>query len=210
VGNGGDSLRTVRTVLAAFALAGATSVAAGCGGGSDDGAQQKGTGTTTQAERSVDVKQLEDQLKPVLSRGPQAAIEVPGQATPAAPAQPGFEVKSVSCPEEIQPKKGQRFECKVDAGKDGSGTVDLTQTDAEGKEFKYRSKQKQAGVTTTTKGTLVLDGAAGTPAPAETPTTPAPPPGGSDGGTSTYDLDNPRDVEEACKRLPEGCKTYPK
>jgi len=186
-------------------------VAVGCGGGDDGGeppdeARSERTPATAPSRQSVDVEEIQKRLKAILTRPAQPAIEVPGQARPARPAIAPFRVRSVACPGQIEPRKGGRFRCRVDAGKAGTGTVRLTQLDARGRVFRFTLQQKQPGVTTTIKGTLNLDH---TVSPSSTPTAPAPSGRAPRTGPRTYDLGNPGDVEEACKRAPEACRTYP-
>jgi hypothetical protein len=137
-------------ILAVIALAFAGLLAAGCGGNSEPE-------ETTEAG-TVDIAQIEDRLKTILTRpgAPAQPSPIPGQTV--APATPGFEVKAVDCPDDVEQMQGNTFTCEVDAG-EAKGDVDLTQKDDQGRVFSFNAKLKRPELTVTTKGTLDLNAA---------------------------------------------------
>jgi hypothetical protein len=148
-------------VLVVLAVAVALGVGAlGCG---DDEAEQGvqpiqplPTVAEPAAPPGLDKAALESRLEEALS----VLSATPVVGAPQIQSHGVVEVRSVDCPSE--PSQGETMTCKVDAinrsglGKDFklSGTVNVTQTDAEGRTFRYRAKLRAMGQTTTLSGTI--------------------------------------------------------
>jgi hypothetical protein len=131
--------------------------------GDDDekeaGAPQTQTATQPKQPAQLDVAKLEKSIRQTLS-GPTLSPTINGQQTKGKKT-----VTSVSCPDEIQRRKGETVVCDVEAVDKGdvagtvqqSGTIRLTQEDDRGSVLGYKASLKGGPIKTTQSGKLKLD-----------------------------------------------------
>jgi hypothetical protein len=132
-----------RATLAALAAAGALALA-GCGGDDDNGDGGEDSGNEFSA-------QVEERLKEGISEEPGASNQLD--------IGPSVRVTGVECPEDIEQRAGEKFDCemKADDLKDDvelSGTVTVTLKDAEGEKLEYQTDLTGPGKTVKQSGTL--------------------------------------------------------